>query len=1673
MATVGSAEVVVRAITNKVRDDIQRAFRDAGPTVDAAGAAHGRRYADSFSAGLNQHIRPGIQAALDAATAPLSGPGGPGGRMARGVADGFAGGFVPAATAAGAAGGAGAARGFLTAFSQVDPGSVAASQSLTRLIAVGNIMGAVFSGLIGSISTMVSGLFAMASAASQAAAALAVIPGLYGAFAQVFGVAKLGFGGVGEAIKAGTKAQDTATASTTRATAATNAATAAQSRLNSAREEAEARIKRLGKIAEDANYDLDSANQKYETANDRLNKVLSDPLASAAERAKAEADLAKAKKAVTGAAGDQEKAEKKYQAAKDKGVAGNAKVKKAEKDLEKARKAGGAGSLSPAAKAADAYNQALAKLSPEAREFVKQVLKMQETLKLFRTEAQSKMFPPLTRALKIFDKGLKDTGTKTVPSLLKSVGATAESVGTMGEQFAKAAFEGDGLLRTQQIFAGNNKIISVFTKENAKGQSAVSALALALQNLLLAIQPITERFANWIRQLLISGTAADGAVGSVSKMQDRLKTAGDVAAQLGRIVGGLWRSLSNLGSAATPAGQGLLDSFEAVVVGADKSKQSLDDNRTSLEDFTAKLKEDGTATNFFNKVADNLRALGDLVNVVGATFIGLGDNKGIGDFAKSVEPAVENLGKIMDNFNSQGGSFAEVLNNLSETALLFADSSGIGFFFDTLNLIISGFNKLFDIPGVKWIVGITSALFAVRTAINFSLGAISPILKGAFGSLDETKKHISDIGLAFDKPRQALGNFISKIPGLSKLGEKIKPPERPEPADASPEAAEGRAQGNSVGKAIAQGMADGIGEHSALVIQAIDEMVEELITAVKQRLGIASPSRVMHEIGEDTGRGYVGGVDSQEDDARRAGSDLANATAQGAAGANIGDALDLGLDDALDDAAGKLDLSDTVSQLDVLGDSMEKTEKKRGLLGRGMDRAKGGFGKFAGGLKLLGGGMLGLVGGPLGALMLALPLLIKGFQLLYDKSPGFRKFIDQLKKSFEAVVKAVMPVLKAIGEWLLGVLDKFFTWVSAHMPQIKAFFSDVGSVINNVVQNVILPVWNNALMPALEGLWKFVSFAFPLLIKYWQFLFNAIKFAITNIFIPAWNNILLPAIKTVVNIFQTVFPIVGKVIGTVFGLIKGYITNIFLPYWRMIFSALRTLINIARTVFGAFWGVISKVFNQVKSIWNGVLRPVFEGIRNTVSNVFSRVSGVVNGFITTFTKVKNKIANLVNNIISKFGEIGGGISNAFSNLGDFAKGGINSFIKFINDKLIGTVNKVTGKFGLTIPTIKGFSEGGHTGAGPKNRIAGVVHADEHVIRKASRRRMERENPGLLDYVNTHGRLPSGYSPGVGGWGPLPSPSEMVKGVKNLSGMAVDGIKDVGKTIAKKGLGTVLDTIIGVAKGGMGAFGIKRGVLFNDFFYGVMDELQKTAKKWGGKAGEQPKEVHSSVPKSGPVTADPNIAPGSWTSPLRGSFPVTQGANSGHRPSWAVDFGAPGGTIVQAATSGSVVSARDLGATSYGKYLILQHANGIRTLYAHLSQFLKTSGTVAAGQAIARSGNTGGVRGAGGGYHLHFEIMPSSDTLAELRKRGVRLAKGGVARATPGGVLSVIAEAGQHERVEPLDKDGFSKRDRAMLDAIRESGRGGMAVTINNPERERASESVTDVLRRTAFDNGWN
>jgi hypothetical protein len=77
------------------------------------------------------------------------------------------------------------------------------------------------------------------------------------------------------------------------------------------------------------------------------------------------------------------------------------------------------------------------------------------------------------------------------------------------------------------------------------------------------------------------------------------------------------------------------------------------------------------------------------------------------------------------------------------------------------------------------------------------------------------------------------------------------------------------------------------------------------------------------------------------------------------------------------------------------------------------------------------------------------------------------------------------------------------------------------------------------------------------------------------------------------------------------------------------------------------------------------------------------------------------------------------------------------------------------------------------------------------------------------------------------------------------------------------------------------------------------------------------------------------------------------------------------------------------------------------------------------------------------------------------------AKGGIVQPSMGGTLARIGEAGKPERVEPLDPDGLSKRDKAMIDYMGGAGKG-VTIVVNPSAGMDERELAAIVSRQLSY-----
>lgn len=141
-----------------------------------------------------------------------------------------------------------------------------------------------------------------------------------------------------------------------------------------------------------------------------------------------------------------------------------------------------------------------------------------------------------------------------------------------------------------------------------------------------------------------------------------------------------------------------------------------------------------------------------------------------------------------------------------------------------------------------------------------------------------------------------------------------------------------------------------------------------------------------------------------------------------------------------------------------------------------------------------------------------------------------------------------------------------------------------------------------------------------------------------------------------------------------------------------------------------------------------------------------------------------------------------------------------------------------------------------------------------------------------------------------------------------------------------------------------------------------------------------------------------------------------------------DYAAPRGTPIRATSDGQVTRASRYG--SFGNLVIIKHAGGFETKYAHLSKYgngIKKGRRVRQGDIIGYVGSTGGATGP----HLHYEFLMS----------GVH--------QNPRTIIDKLPKA---ESIEPAKMDRFNSQTAILLQRFSEMNSTRL-ITTNQPSAD--------------------
>lgn len=795
MAVVGSAEIIVNAVTKDFKRQVEKGFKDAAPSGEKEGQKTGRSFNKGFSRGLGDARK------------------------------GFAR-FIPQDFADRAERARLVFRNLNRAFTLIFP----------AIIGVGGAIGALGGGLITLVAT----------AGNAARSVGIVLVGALGALGQAAIATSIAFKGVGDAISAGLQAQaggaaaarneeaalrrlrdarlalrnliekekpealaqareEAARAAETAADAVLSAERAersyfdaqratleAQEDLNDAREEAKERLQQLRFEVEGAAISEKRARIEFERARESLQRVQDLPPNSRArqeaELAFAEADLnlrkaidrnadlkkeenAATKAGVEGSdlvRGAKERLANAQQAETDAGLnaarafrdaaraqqeaaqlaadasAGGrveqeldariARAREAVKDAEAALGDAAAGGVNK-------FQEALDKLSPSAREFVQTIIDNEEAFTEFKKTVQEPFFQEFNSSL--------DLLISRLPELGDLFAGTSRITGRLATGFVDLFLGAENFDRTQRIWKTNDKLI-----ENL-GQTFLN-LVDGLLLLLDAAEPVIDAFGEWALQS--SSGWLDRLKGDFDGVRERLEQSADKAARLFGVFGTLREIFKELGDAINEDG-GAADMLLGWL------EQITDDGLESLQNFGdnggVSLKQ------FFLDITENAILVLEILGNIITGLLVLGAQPGTKQFLTSLDESTDGLKGFAEEFGAENGPLAAIGEFIKE-------------FFGTFTALLQ--NESFT----TFIETLTFGLIQVKDFLNENqdfFEAIAPILGYAlaFGFIGTIIKNVGDVlagyaifsATTFQNQGGLLDDLVTKAGGFAGIWSKI------------------------------------------------------------------------------------------------------------------------------------------------------------------------------------------------------------------------------------------------------------------------------------------------------------------------------------------------------------------------------------------------------------------------------------------------------------------------------------------------------------------------------------------------------------------------------------------------------------------------------------------------------------------------------------------------------------------------------------------------------------------------------------------------------------------------------------------------------------------------------------------------------------------------------------
>ena len=398
----------------------------------------------------------------------------------------------------------------------------------------------------------------------------------------------------------------------------------------------------------------------------------------------------------------------------------------------------------------------------------------------------------------------------------------------------------------------------------------------------------------------------------------------------------------------------------------------------------------------------------------------------------------------------------------------------------------------------------------------------------------------------------------------------------------------------------------------------------------------------------------------------------------------------------------------------------------------------------------------------------AIATAVLGFFLASQLAAGATQLLISLMTPFHSVLGAIVFIAIAVGaafiyayqhsETFRDIVDSIIGFFRRHQGLFLTIIGIVGSIGTAFfIAYKVLSVFYGKVGAVMKIL-GFLRYAFALLGGPIGIVIAVIG-ALVAAFVWAYQN------------SETFRDIVNAVWAGIVAQATWMWENVLKPIFDFFVAGLEDIAAVAKWM----WSIIGPVFELLGAMWDKLWQDVLKPGIDWLSEKFDTLGKIIKLMWDAYIEPTLDKFGLGADDLQRVWKVAiDAIGAAWESL----KGLVYKPIEFIvntviNKGFVDNFNKLADYFGttkishLSLPSmdkavdrksysgrsshgVGGYATGGWTGPGSKYQPAGVVHADEFVIRKESTNRLRAKyGLGALNYINTFGELPGmgGYATG--------------------------------------------------------------------------------------------------------------------------------------------------------------------------------------------------------------------------------------------------------------------------------------------------------------------------------------